>query len=105
MSQFAFRTVPDGRIDVASLRGTVEGSTAEAPLSTASFGLRRAEVEGSMGRMAADPTLLAELVHAREKIRRDLPRLSYVRIVQTNYLLKAGRRVGLRESTVAQWRR
>jgi hypothetical protein len=105
MSMFAFRTMPDGHVDVASLRGVVSGTTDEVPLSTASFGLRRAEVEGSMSRLKTDPTLLADLVRAREAVRGDLPRLDYVRVVQTKYLLRDGQKVGLTEATVAEWHR
>ena len=105
MSMFAFRTEPDGRVDVASLRGIVAGSPREVEISPATFGLRRAEVEGSMGRMAKDPTLLGELVRAREAIRPDLPRVDYLRIVQTNYLLENGQQKGFRQATVAEWRR
>ncbi|MDQ1709064.1 MAG: hypothetical protein QOG49_449 [Frankiaceae bacterium] len=105
MSMFAFRTMPDGHVDVASLRGVVSGTTDEVAVSTASFGLRRAEVEGSMGRMQTDPTLLADLVRARETGRRDLPKLDYLRIVQTKYLLRDGQKIGLTESTVAEWHR
>ncbi|MEO6714474.1 MAG: hypothetical protein ABIM89_13720 [Mycobacteriales bacterium] len=105
MSMFAFRTVPDGEVAVASVRGIAEGATDEIVLSTGSFGLRRAEVEGSLGRMQQDPALLGDLVLARERIHGNLPKLTYVRIVQSTYLLQDGQKVGLRESTVAEWRR
>lgn len=105
MSMFAFRTEPDGRIGVASLRGVVAGSSAEVTLSPAGFGLRRAEVEGSMGRIKKDPTLLADLVRAREALRPELPAVEYIRIVQTNYELRDGIKTGFREYTVAEWRR
>jgi hypothetical protein len=102
---FSTRTQPDGHVNVAVLRGRLDGAPDVADLSTASFGLRRAEVEGQLGRMQEDPRLLGELVRAREALRADLPRLSELRLVQIQYLLEDGRRIGYRETVMAEWRR
>lgn len=105
MSMFASRTPPDGHVNVAELRGRVAGQDADVQLSMASFGLRRAEVEGQLHRMHMDPTLLGELIKARERVREELPKLTELRLVQVQYLLKNGQRIGYREEVVAEWRR
>jgi hypothetical protein len=105
MSMFAYRTAPSGQVNVAELRGRVDGEPAEVKLSMASFGLRRGEVEGQLTRMHHDPSLLGELVRARETVRGDLPRLTELRLVQVYYVLHDGQRTGYREQVVAEWRR
>lgn len=102
---FSTRTEPTGNVNVVALRGRVEGRTDEVELSMASFGLRRAEVEGQLVRIDRDPSLLGELVRAREAVRGDLPRLSELRVVNVQYVLENGRRAGYRERLVAEWRR
>jgi hypothetical protein len=101
---FSTRTVPDGEVTVAQLRGRVAGDAREVVLPMGGFGLRRAEVEGQLGRLSK-PGMLAELVKAREAVRSDLPSLDALRLVQVSYLLRDGRKVGERETTVAQWHR
>jgi hypothetical protein len=101
---FSTRTAPDGPVRVVELRGRTQGTPVEATLSMASFGLRRAELEGQLGRLRS-PSMLGELVRAREALRADLPRVEQLRLVEVEYLLAGGRRVGRRETTVAEWRR
>ncbi|HZG95778.1 MAG TPA: hypothetical protein VEZ46_13810 [Mycobacteriales bacterium] len=101
---FATRTAPDGPVRVVELRGRTAGAAAEGTLSMASFGLRRAELEGQLGRLRS-PGMLGELVRAREALRDELPRVDVLRLVEVEYLLDDGRQVGRRETTVAEWRR
>jgi hypothetical protein len=102
---YSTRTEPTGSVNVVALRGRVEGRADELELSMASFGLRRAEVEGQLARIDRDPSLLAELVRAREAVRDDLPRLTELRLVNVQYVLEDGRRAGYRERILAEWRR
>lgn len=101
---FSTRTAPDGVVSVVELRGLAAGDDAEQPLSMAAFGLRRAEVEGQIGRLRS-PAMLGQLVRAREAVRGDLARLDALRLVQVHYELRDGRQVGRTESTIAQWQR
>ncbi|MEO6714476.1 MAG: hypothetical protein ABIM89_13730 [Mycobacteriales bacterium] len=101
---FSTRTAPEGEVRVAELRGAVVGGSGEAVLSMASFGLRRAEVEGQIDRLRT-PRMLGELVRSREAVRGDLPLLATLRLVQVHYDLRDGQEVGRRETTVAEWHR
>ncbi len=101
---FSTKTSPDGAVRVSLIRGvTVDG--AEVRLEMASFGLRRAEFEGQLERIAADPSLLGDLVEARARRRPDARQLREVRLISARWLLEDGRRVGYTETPVAIWRR
>ena len=101
---FSTKTSRDGAVKVALIRGvTVEGR--EVRLEMASFGMRRAEFEGQLDRIAADPSLLGVLVEARERARPNARRLREVQLISARWELEDGRRVGYVEVPVAVWRR
>ena len=101
---FSTKTARDGAVKVALIRGvTTDG--VDVRLEMASFGMRRAEFEGQLDRIADDPSLLAVLVEARERRRPNARPLREVRLVSARWLLRDGRRVDYVETPVAVWRR
>jgi len=101
---FSTKTSRDGAVKVALVRGvTIDGR--DVRLSMASFGLRRAEFEGQLDRIAQDPSLLGVLVEARERARPGSTPLREVRLISARWVLDDGRRVGYVETPVAVWRR
>ena len=101
---FSTKTPRDGIVKVSLLRGVTD-SGREVRLSMDSFGLRRAEFEGQLDRIAARPELLGLLVAARESREPAAPRLREVRLIKAHWELSDGRRVGYVEQPVAVWRR
>lgn len=69
-------------------------------------GLRRAEIEGQVGRFRRDPALLELLSRAHDRIRPDEPRYVEVRVVERRYRLRDSRPTGEQtEQVVAAWKR
>ncbi len=99
---FSTKTSRDGAVNVSLIRGvTADGE--EVRLSMASFGLRRAEFEGQLARIAEDPSLLAVLVDARARARPNARPLREVRLIAARWELSDGRKVGYVERPVAVW--
>lgn len=99
---FSTKTSRDGAVNVSLVRGvTMDGQ--EVRLSMASFGLRRAEFEGQLERIARDPSLLAVLVRARSRTRPNARPLREVRLIAARWELADGRKVGYVERSVAVW--
>lgn len=82
---------------------TADGAFHTAPLTPESTGLRRAEVEGQLARLIADPGLLRLLAVAHHRRQPTAPAWTGVRVVQTRYRLHDGAPVGARRVVVAQW--
>lgn len=69
-----------------------------------STGLKRAEVEGQVGRFRADPELLGALAEAHRRLRPDEPPLVEVRVVEQRYALRDSRPTGdTTERVVVRW--
>ncbi|HVE99209.1 MAG TPA: hypothetical protein VNA12_08525 [Mycobacteriales bacterium] len=101
---FSTKTSRDGAVKVSLVRGvTVDGAAVR--LEMASFGMRRAEFEGQLERIAANPSLLGELVETRARRRPNARPLREVRLISARWLLEDGRRVGYVEVPVAVWTR
>ena len=70
-----------------------------------STGLKRAEVEGQVGRFVAEPALLGALSRAHARLRPEEPRLVEVRVVEQVYRLRDSRPTGEDvERVVVRWR-
>jgi len=83
---------------------TVDGQRIFLPGAT--YGLRRAELEGQIPRFLAHPELLGELASAYGVRRPDGPELVEVHLVQGRQQLAGGQPTGDPTSeTVASWRR
>jgi hypothetical protein len=69
-------------------------------------GLRRAEIEGQVGRFRADPEMLAQISVAHDRLHPEQPSYDEVRVVERRYRLRDSRPTGdATEQVVAQWRR
>jgi hypothetical protein len=81
----------DGRVLVVDERAT---------------GLKRAEVEGQVGRFRTDPSLLRHLADAHDRLQPDEPPYAQVRVVERRYVLRESRPTGAQtEQVVASWSR
>ena len=102
---YSTRDDPDGtvvstRVEAVSADGRVQ------VVDERSTGLRRAEVEGQVGRFRADPTLLRHLADAHQRLQPDQPPYAEVRVVERRFVLRDSRPTGAAsERVVASWRR
>ncbi len=100
---YSTRDDPDGR--VVSARVEVVDSTGRVrTVDERSTGLKRAEVEGQVGRFRDDPALLGALAEAAQRLQPDEPPLVEVRVVEQEQLLADSRPVGApAERVVVRW--
>jgi hypothetical protein len=103
MSMFARRVSTDGVVRAALFRGRVVGGE-ERRLGVAGFGLRRAEVEGLVRRLVAEPALMAELAVAWER-HNGGQQLAEIRLIHRVQTLKDGVAVASEEKVLATWTR
>jgi len=103
---FATSTAPSGSI--YSLR--IEVQHADDPtwqlaaLNPSSVGLNRAEVEGRIPQMTADPTILGTLARSHTRLRPDEPAWTAVRVVRSEVLLSDGKPTGrVKETPLVEW--
>jgi hypothetical protein len=102
---YSTRDAPDGtvvstRVEAVDTRGRVQ------VVDQRSTGLRRAEVEGQVGRFVQDPDLLGLLAQAHARLRPDEPPFAEVRVVERVYELRDSRPTGAeRERVVVRWSR
>jgi hypothetical protein len=69
-------------------------------------GMRRAEIEGQVGRFRDDPALLAALSRAHDRLHPGEPSYEQVRVVEKRYQLHDSRPSGIAtERVVASWSR
>ena len=104
MSQYAFAVDLDGEIRSTHVRAvTVDGDEQVVPLSPGGVGLRRAEVEGQLGRFVADPSLLEAIAAAHARRHPDAARYARLDLVQDVSRLRAGSVTGTRTERLATW--
>ncbi len=94
---------------VTSLRIDVQVGTdltwKPASLNPWTVGLNRAEVEGRIPQMTADPTILGTLAASHSELKPDEPAWRGVRVVRHEVLLADRKPTGeIRETTVVEWR-
>jgi hypothetical protein len=92
-----------GRVEAAHLEGVTVGGRRDE-IDFASFGMRRAEIEGQEERFVNDPEQLQLLVEAYENKNHDGPELVELHLVQEVHQLERGRPVESTEKTIASWR-
>jgi hypothetical protein len=104
MRMYSTTNAPSGRVQVIRFEGvTQDGQTVD--VSTGSFGMRPAEIDGQMDRFRSDPGLLRHLVTAYERISKDEARLVELRLVIGVHRLRNRRSVSYSEDVVARWSR
>lgn len=74
-------------------------------LSGASYGMRRAELEGQVPRFVEDPSLLGAIAEAHAERRPDAPGLVELRLVKRSQQMEGGRPAGEpTDRVMATWR-
>ncbi|NAZ82125.1 hypothetical protein GTR02_09875 [Kineococcus sp. R8] len=95
MSQYAFAVDLDGEIRSTRIEAvTTAGTRTVVPLTPGGVGLRRAEVEGQLGRFVDDPALLEAVAAAAAQRHPGRPRYARLELRQTVSRLVAGEVVG-----------
>jgi hypothetical protein len=104
MRMYSTTNAPSGRVQVIRFEGVTEdGQTVD--ITTGSFAMRPAEIDGQMDRFRSDPGLLRHLVTAYERISGDEIRLVELRLVIGVHTLRNRRSVSYSEDVVARWSR
>lgn len=102
---FAFTTASDGDVRAARLEAVTDADErVRVPLEPASVGLRRAEIEGQLGRVVARPELLRGLASAYAPLHPGAPRFVQMDVVTHVVRLRAGVAAGESDTVVATWR-
>lgn len=100
---YSTRDDPNGTV-VSTRVEAVDRLGAVRVVDERSTGLRRAEVEGQVGRFRADPALLGALAAAHRRLQPDEPAFVEVRVVERSYALRDSRPTGATaERVVARW--
>ncbi|MBP2704040.1 hypothetical protein JOL79_09490 [Microbispora sp. RL4-1S] len=82
MVQYAFSIPPDGEIHSLFLEAdTAAGARVEVPIEPQYVGIRRAELEGQLGRFIRRPELLQQLAEAHARLRPHDPRLTALHVM------------------------
>ncbi|HEY9473828.1 MAG TPA: hypothetical protein VIS06_08250 [Mycobacteriales bacterium] len=101
---YSTRDSPDAPVVTTQIEATTV-SGRHLTISGPQTGLRRAEVEGQLGRFVADPALLGSLAVAYQRHHPDDP-LVRIEIVRHDYPLRQGQATGVERTTVlASWSR
>ncbi len=104
MSQFAFGVDLDGVIRSTYIEAdTTAGTTVRVPLTAGGVGLGRAEVEGQLPRLVADPSLLQSIAVAAATRHPRQPRYVRLRLRQEVSRLDAGVVTSTRTEQLAEW--
>lgn len=104
MRMYSTTNAPSGRVQVIRFEGVTETGQS-VDISTGSFGMRPAEIDGQMDRFRADPGLLRHLVTAYESISEGEPRLVELRLLIGVHTLRNRKSVSYSEDVVARWSR
>ena len=102
---YATRDAPDGTV-VSTRVEAVDSTGRVFVVPDNATGMRRAEIEGEVGRFRRDPSLLAQLSRAHDRMHPSQPAYQEVRVVERRYQLKDSRPTGTQtEQVVARWHR
>jgi hypothetical protein len=105
MTQFAFYVRSDGgEIQSHWLEAdTVTGAHVKLSMGAAGAGLKRAEVEGQLGRFTREPSLLQGLADAQRRLHPGLPAYTRIYVIKQIRTLRKGRVVATRTLTLVTW--
>lgn len=105
MSQYSFRIDPDGEIRALWVEADLaDGSHRRLDISNADdIGVARAELEGQLDRIIADPGRLSELADAWARLHSDRPELRRIIVGQDVVELHDGREAGHRTDVFTSW--
>lgn len=94
---------PNGRILSTYLQAVDDDGKVLNRVGERDIGLRRAEYEGQLSRVVAQPEILGELADVFAQRHPDRPRWVEVSVVQTAYELVDGEPTGERTEVLATW--
>ena len=104
MVQFAFSVPPSGEIRSHWLEAdTRAGTHVKLSMDAVGTGLKRAEVEGQMGRFIRRPSLLQVIADARRRLHPEEPGFTRLYVVMKVIELRHGRPAGDYTQTRATW--
>jgi len=104
MVQFAFRTDPDGEIRSTFIDAdTMDGRRTRVDLSSGGVGVGRAEVEGQLTKIVAEPFRLQDIATAQRRLHPDQPQFAVLYLRQDVIDLQDGRKAAERTETLATW--
>ncbi|HUR75384.1 MAG TPA: hypothetical protein VMZ00_13980 [Sporichthya sp.] len=105
MSQYSFRIDPDGEVRALWVEADLaDGSHRRLDISDADdVGVARAELEGQLDRIIADPQRLSTLAEAWVRLHPDRPELRRIVVGQDVVELSAGREAGHRTDVFTTW--
>jgi hypothetical protein len=105
MNQYSFRTDPNGGISALWLDAdTVTGAHLRLNIAgSGDVGIARAELEGQLDRILADPSRLQELARAWARLHPDRPRLVRLTVGQDVTELRHGRPAGRHTDVFTHW--
>ena len=107
LRMYATSSAPTGAISVVAIQArTDDGDWRAAGLNPASVGMNRAEVEGQLPRLQADPSLLGRLADAHARLQPDAPEWTGMRLLRVSTVIVDQVPTGEERRTVlAEWRR
>ncbi len=105
MSQYSFRIDPDGEVRALWVEADLaDGSHRRLDISNADdLGVARAELEGQLHLIIADPGRLAQLADAWRRLHPDRPELRRIIVGQDVVELADGREAGRRTDVFTTW--
>jgi hypothetical protein len=104
LTQYAFAADPNGSVpDLYIEAVTTAGTTVKVKLSADGVGVGRAEIEGQVDEIIADPSRLQAIAEAQRRLHPDEPGFVRLTMKVRHTLLRGGRAVGERTDLLAEW--
>ncbi|MCF2529017.1 hypothetical protein [Yinghuangia soli] len=104
MSMFAFRTDPNGNIDAHYLEADTDaGTRIKVPMSRNGAGMGRAELEGQLLKIIADPALLQNIADTQRRLQPGLPHYTHVYVMRDRTVLRDGAKDHTVTEQLADW--
>ncbi|MEU8136663.1 hypothetical protein [Streptodolium elevatio] len=105
MSMFAFRTDPNGNIDSHYLEADTDaGTRVKVPMSRNGAGMGRAELEGQLFKIMADPSLLQNLADTQRRLHPDTPHYVHIYVMRDRTVLRDGAKDHVVTEQLADWK-
>ena len=104
LRMFSIKNELDGRVTSLEIEGITKGGEV-VRVSFEEFGLRRADVEGQLGKLEEAPEDVLDALHrARERFNPQGPNLVQLRLFERVFVLDNGNPVDQQVETLAVWR-
>lgn len=104
LSQYAFAADPNGSIPDLYVEAETDAGTREVvKLSPDGVGIARAEIEGQLPEIIADPSRLQAIADAQRRLHPDRPRYTHLWVRVHQILLRDGAPAGERTDDLTEW--